>query len=61
MTAIKVLCGVKVGEVLCSVKVGEVLCGVKVGEVLVVIEDLNLVLGSLQYVMPFLQTADDGK
>ena len=39
----------------------KVLCGVKVGEVLVVIEDLNLVLGSLQYVTPFLQTADDRK
>ena len=39
----------------------KVLCGAKVGEVLVVIEDLNLVLGSLQYVTQFLQTADDGK
>ena len=39
----------------------KVLCSAEVGEVLVVIEDLNLVLGSLQYVTPFLQTTDDGK
>ena len=39
----------------------KVLCSAKVGEVLVVIEDLNLVLGSLQDVTPFLQTTDDRK
>ena len=37
----------------------KVLCSVKVGEVLMVIEDLNFVFGSLQYVAPFFQSLND--
>ena len=37
----------------------KVLCSAKVGEVSMVIEDLDFVFGSLQYVVPFFQSLND--